>query len=425
MRQASRLWSCALLALCLAFPATTALAQKDEKKPPPTRRTQVLGKAVYDQLEKAQQASDAEDYPKALQILNGIKRDWESLNDYEKAMLWNFYASVYYGMEDLDKTLMAYQNVLKQEQLPEGLRNAAMFATAQLYLVSEQYTKALAILDRWLQIVADPRPDAYILKAQALYQLERYAAAEEPIIQALRLAQQREQSPRESWLSLLMAVYYEQDKIAKAANVLEILVARFPKTAYYRQLAGMYGLLGRETDQLAVTRAAYEAGMLDSEAQIMNLARMYLAKEAPYPAIKVLRQGLKDKTLKEDKDVLQLYAQALSFGQEHEAQIPVLKKLANKTGESRHYIYLGQALSALARYAEAADAYRAALKDEKLERPGDTWINVGTALYNADKLEPARKAFREAMKFDKSRDNAQKWISFIGREIERKKALEL
>lgn len=412
-----------VVGIVISLQGAPALAQKEKPQPPASRRTQVLGQSVFAELEKAQKATDEDDYDKALSILDGLKRDFAKLNDYEKAMLWNFYAGVYYGKEDIPRTIDAYGNVLKQENLPAGLRNASLFAIAQLYLVTEKYQKALDVLAQWFASVDEAQPDAYILKAQALYQLDRFAAAESPIIEALKIAKERGQQARESWLSLLLAVYFEQDKYSNAAKVLELLVAYYPKATYYKQLSGIYGLLDREVDQIAVQRAAYEAGMLDNESDIMNLARMYLSKEAPFPAIQVMRTALASKAVKEDADSLKLYAQALAFGQEHEAQIPVLEKLAKLTKDGEHAVYLGQALTELGRWTEAADAYRTATKDKDLKRPGSAWLNVGTSLYNADDLEEARDAFRKATKFEDSAEQAQQWIRFISSEIERKAVL--
>ncbi len=412
-----------VFALVLGLSVPMQVDAKERAKPPPSRKTQVISQKVFEKLDEAQKDADAKNFAKALATLDELKKNWSKLNDYEKAMLWNFYAGVYYGMENLPKTLEAYANILKQDNVPEGLRNTSLYAIAQLYLVSEQYQKALDALAQWFKYVDEPRPDAYMLRAQALYQMGRFAQAEEPILEAMKLAKSRDQRPKESWLSLLLAVYFEQEKYERAAKVLELMVALYPKPSYYRQLAGIYGLLDREVDRTAVTRAAYEAGMLTKEADILNLARIYLSQEAPYAAIKVLRSAFKNESIKEDKDSLKLYAQALAFGQEHEAQIPILEKLAKLTGDGEHYIYLGQALTDLARWTDAAKAYRSALNDKNLDRPGNAWINVGTSLYNADQLEEARDAFRKATKYERSEKQARNWINFINKEIERKEFL--
>ncbi len=198
----------ALLILGSLVMAEAALSADEKKKPvrPPTKQTQVIRAETFKKMEEAQKAYEAKDYAAALRSLDALKAKFDKLNDYEKATLWNFYAAVYYGQDDAAKAREAYINVLKQPNLPEGLRNNSLYALAQLYFIAADYDKAIAVINKWLGVVQDPQPDGHVLIAQAYYQQQKYAQTEKSLLEALRIAKARQQAPKENWLALLRAV---------------------------------------------------------------------------------------------------------------------------------------------------------------------------------------------------------------------------
>ena len=396
--------------------------KKDKPVPPPTKQTQVIRAETYKGMEVAQKAFEAKDYTGALSALDGIKAKEAKLNDYERATLYNLYAAVYYAQDNVPKAIEAYITVLKQPNLPDALRDGSLYAMAQLYFISEQYPKAIVVVKKWLAGSANPSPEGWALLAQAYYQTEQYKEAEQALVQSLRISKERGQQPKESALALLRAIYYERKEYAKAAKVLEILVSMFPgKAAYWQQLAGMKGLLDQQREQTSLMHAAYRGKLLTNEPDLLNLARLYMVQDAPYAAVRLLTQGLKDKRVKPNPQNLELFAQALAMSREYEKQIPVLKKLAEVSANSRHYMYLGQAYNELGNWAEAATAFRAALKGS--DKPADIQMQLGTALFNANRFAEARSAFVAAQQSDSQAQQAAQWVKFVDQEIARRAAV--
>lgn len=406
--------------------SSLAYAEKDkDKKPvrPPTKVTQTLSQKVFKQLEVAQKAFDAKDYKGSLAAMDTMYAGYEKFNDYEKATYWNFMAAVKYSLNDTKGAIEAYMNVLRQNNLPEGLRNSALFAQAQIYFISEDYKSTIKVLQYWFKLVPDAQIDAYVLLAQVYYQQGNYKLARDTMLTALRKAREKGESLRENWLALLRASYYELGDYPNSAKVLEILAANYGKDTYWLQLSGMYGLMGDQKKQAEIMNAAYAGAMLKSQADQLNLARLYMASDAPYLAVKLMRQGMKNKVIELKADNLQLFAQALGLAREYDAQIPVLTKLASMTGESRHYIYLGQAYSQTSKWPEATEAFRSALKGKDVGDRGSILMQLGTALYNGNKLEEARDTFEQAVGSKGAGEGAANWVKFIGAELQRKRAL--
>jgi uncharacterized protein HemY len=326
-------------------------------------------------------------------------------------------------MNDTKGAIESYMNVLRQKNLPEGLRNSALFAQAQIYFISEDYKSTIKVLQYWFKLVPDAQLDAYVLLAQVYYQQANYKQARDTMLIVLRKAREKGETLRENWLALLRASYYELGDYPNSARVLEILAANYGKDTYWLQLSGMYGLMGDQKKQAEIMNAAYAGAMIKSQADQLNLARLYMASDAPYLAVKLMRAGMKNKVIELKADNLQLFAQALGLSKEYDAQIPVLTKLASMTGESRHYIYLGQAYSQTNKWPEAAEAFRSALKGKEVGDRGSILMQLGTALYNGNKLEEARNTFQDAVGSKGGGEGAANWVKFIGAELQRKRAL--
>lgn len=419
--------------LLLAFVAASVVSlsgfaiakeKKEKPVPPPTKQTQVIRAETYKGMEVAQKAYEAKDYAGAVVALDALKAKEAKFNDYERATLYNLYAAVYYAQDNVPKAIEAYITVLKQPNLNDALRDGSLYALAQLYFISEQYPKAIAVVKKWLAASANPSPEGYALLAQANYQIQKYAEAEQALVQSLRISKERGVAPKESALSLLRAIYYERKEYAKAAKVLEILVTQYPgKAAYWQQLAGMRGLLDQQRDQTTLMHAAYRGKLLTTESDLLNLARLYMVQDAPYAAVRLLTQGMRDKAIKPSTQNLELYAQALAMSREYEKQVPVLKKLAELSGEAKHHIYLGQAYNELGQWTEAVAAFRSALKAKNMDKTADVQMQLGTALFNANRYAEARQAFVAAQQSPTLAQQAGQWVKFVDQEIERRKAV--
>jgi tetratricopeptide (TPR) repeat protein len=402
------------------------LAAADTKKPdkPQTRVTQTLSQATYKQMDLAQKAFEAKDYKGAEAQLDVLKAKEDKLNDFEKATLWNLYAAVYRSEEDNKRAVDAYVQVLKQNNVPEGLRDNALFSLAQTLFLMEDYQRSIKIMDKWFAVSPDPQPDAYMLQAQAYYQLQRYEQARGPILKALTIAKQRQQPIKENWLGLLRAVYFEQKNYDDATKVMEVLVNLYPKDVYFTQLAGLYGLQGDQKRQAELMHAAYIGGFVSNKNDVLNVARLYLAQSVPQRAVDLLKARLRDKTLDLDIENLQLLAQSLSLARDTDEAIPVLNKLAVMSGESKHYNYLGQAYMQQGTWDKAAEAFDSALKAKDVANADNLRMQLGTALYNDGKLQAARSAFGAISSSSPNGEAAANWIKFIGTEVDRNNALK-
>ena len=100
----------------------------------------------------------------------------------------NYLGFIYYNMDDIPNALKTYQQMIRVPGLEPQLLKATTYTVAQLYTMEEQYANALRSLDEWFVMETNPAPDPFILKAQNLYQLQRYEEMIEPVENAMRVA---------------------------------------------------------------------------------------------------------------------------------------------------------------------------------------------------------------------------------------------
>ncbi|HEX7027350.1 MAG TPA: CDC27 family protein [Gammaproteobacteria bacterium] len=387
-----------------------------------TRRTPALKEKTYKALAEAQTAFDASNYAGALEILNNLKAD-QGLNSYERAMTWNYIAYVYSGQEKYQQSINAFKQVLAQPEIPEALEQQTLYALAQLYLVTDNQKEAITVLKKWFTLTPNPSPDAYVLLAQAYFQLDDYKSAVAEAEKGLAATYKLGEQPKELLLQLLRAGYVELDNNPKLIDVLELLVKLYPKGDYFAHLSALYGERGDEVRQLLTLEAAYDGGYLDKQNQYVALASLLLSNDVPYKSAKVLTQGIDKKIVEESVNNLRLLAEAWRLAQEHQDAIKVLQKAAKKAEDGELYIRLGQSYAELDEWQNCINAMREGLKKGKLDRPDQANLTLGQCLFNDNDLDGAIAAFTRARTDERSRKFSDQWITFLKNEKDRRQRL--
>ena len=253
----------ALLAGCLAL--GPAMAQDDderaERDAQKTKQAQAVSKEVYDRIQKAQEMVDAKDYRGALKLLNNLY-DPDKLTEYEQANVLNYIGFVYYNMDDVNNALRTYERMIAIPSLEPQLLKQTTYTVAQLQTMQEQYSKALVTLDRWFTMETNPAPEPYILKAQNLYQIQRYNDMIAPIETAMEVARKREKPVKEDWYVLLNFAYFQNENYRMVRDIQKILLVNWPKKRYWFSLAGAYTELGEEDNLINAYASAHTQGML-------------------------------------------------------------------------------------------------------------------------------------------------------------------
>jgi len=420
----------AIALVCMLMATDAVLAKDDDSeaerrsKQQQTKQAQAVSKAVYDKITKAQDAVDAEDYAGALKLLNNLYNP-DKLTEYEQSNVLNYIGYVYYNMDDIVNAMRIYEKMLAIPSLEEQQRKQTTYTLAQLYMMEEQYSKALTTLDRWFMLETNPAPEPFILKAQVLYQLDRYGDMIEPIENAMKVAEKRNKPVKEDWYVLLNFAYFNQENYLKVRDIQKILLVNWPKKRYWFALAGAFTELGEDDKLIMAYASAHTQKMLEKESELVTMAQLFMQREVPYKAATLIEKEMAAGRISKSGKNYRLLSQAWQLSMEDEKAIPALKEAAGQADDGELDVRLGNAFLNTGKYDECVASVRTGIRKGGLKSPDNAQISLGMCLYNLRQYQTSIKSFQAAARTARSRRVSNQWINVIRADIERNKQIRL
>lgn len=406
---------------------TSAVAQQqteEENAAQQTKQAQAVSKEVYDKIQAAQEQVDAKDFAGALRTLNNLYNP-DKLTEYEQSNVLNYIGFVYYNMDDMPNAIRTYERLIAIPSLEPQIGKQTTYTLAQLYMMEEQYDKSLSALDKWFVMETNPAPEPFILKAQALYQLQRYRDMIQPIENAMQVARNRGTEVKEDWYVLLNFAYFQQENYAMVRDIQKILLANWPKKRYWFSLAGAYTELGEDDNLINAYAAAHTQGLLERESEFVTMAQLFMQREAPYQAAMLLESEMTKGRVEKSERNYRLLSQAWTLAQEDDKAIPALQQAARMSSDGELDVRLGNAYLNIGQYEECVTAVRAGLNKGGLRNPENAQVSLGMCLYNLHQYQQAIGAFEVAARNASTQRVARQWISVIGAEVERNEQIRL
>jgi hypothetical protein len=401
-------------------------AQADKKSYRASKKVPAMRNRVYSQLARAQQLADKGDKIQGFEVLGEVEERLDSLNSYERAMLFNFYGFMYYGNDDLALAIDSFNKVIAESAIPDSLIISTLYSLAQLSMQQQDFKSALDYLTQWRNLNDKTLTgNQEMLFAQVYFQDKDFVNSLKHIEIAVSLVEAKNKLPKENWLTLQRATYYELQQPKQVTKVIEKLVRLYDKPQYWLQLSSMYGEIGEEDKQMAVMEAAYQAGYITKATDIITLSQLYLFHGAPYKSAAVLDDAIDQGSIFADEDNLSMLARAYLAAKEDDKAIKVLIRVSDMTPSGKHDALLAQtylnneqwpaainaAKLALARYAEHTQSNLKNVKDI-----ANMHLIVGMASFNVKSFERSLAAFAKASQFVSTKKTALQWGKYVERE---------
>ena len=446
-----------LAAFFIVTPISIEVQSQTDKKPIKYKKARALQSStakkmakVYEALEVVDEKGEpAPDMQIVLSILTELRNDMANLKSYDRSVMWNAWAFVYFQDGDYPKAMDAYSRLINEPEVTIGLRVQALLSLAQLNLLQENYAKGIELILQWMSEVETVTAQSYSLLGQAYYQTGNFKKALSSMETAVTMAEEEGYKPRENWYVIMAASIGEmkeeigeKESLLRQIDIYEILVNLFPKKQYFIQLGGGYGQLGRERDYMITLKAAYQKDFLNRESEYLALTQLLLLNQNPYWAAEVFENGQKkmitivDEKTEEEKIVpvvkdteknLKLLADAWRMAQEIDRAIPILEKAAKMSKDGESYVLLGNLYLSEDRLEEAASAINKGLEKGKIKKLSPVYLTLGQVYFELQEFENAKKNFRIAArdKDKKIKQQANNWIKYTENEEIRVKNLAL
>ena len=415
------LYAAPLLAKLAGLSPMASVYAAEVERPETTKKHAVKVPAmrdrVYSQLARAQKLADEGDSEAGFAVLDQVKDRLDSLNSYEQAMLWNFYGFMQYALDDIPSAMISFEQVVKAPGIPESLLLATTFSLVQLSMQQQDYSHALSWLEKWQQANSKALTTTQqMLFAQVHFQRQEYQTSITYINKALSLSTAAGEIPKEHWLILQRAAYYELKQADNVTKVIELLVKYYDKPEYWLQLGGMYGETGQEEQQLAVMETAWQAGYIVKSSDIIALAQLYLYHGVPYKAATLLDEAMEKGDVITQTQYLDLLAQAYMQAKEEQLAIPVLKKAAEIADNGRYDAMLAQSYLNLEQWQLAISRAAKALERGELKQPGNMFLVLGMAHFNLQNYDDSIQALERAGDITQSEKMAKQWLAYVNKE---------
>jgi len=451
MRKQISFFFFSILAISFSFSSLYIGAQEDEalkKQPVKYKKARALQAStakkmakVYEALEVVDDKGEpAPDMETVTRILTELRNDKDELKSYDRSVMWNAWAYVYFSSEKYTQAMDAYRKLIAEPEVTIPLRTGALLSLGQLYMVQEDYERGIQYVLQWQKEIEKVTAQSYALLGQAYFSLEDYKKSLSSIETAIKLAEEEGYKPRENWyvimaanISEMKSEIGEKESLRRQLPIYEILVNLYPKKLYFIQLGGVYGQLGRERDYMITLKAAHAKDFLDKESEYKALAQLLLLNKNPYWAAEVLISGQKkmitivDEETEEEKIVpvvkdteknLKLLADSLRMAQEIDRAIPVLEKSASMSKDGESYVLLGNLYLSEDRVNEAVASIKKGLEKGKIKNLSQVYLTLGQAYFELQEFEEAKKNFRIAArdKKKKIKTQANNWIKYTENE---------
>lgn len=429
------------------FLVSEAQAQAKKKK---TRSLPGLSEKVLKQLAKVTEAvsPDPEKFPdrkpdwqEGIKLLQKMERSCkDKCNKYELSQIHRFYGFIYASIEDYDKAIIAYQNIVAQApEIPVATELESLYYLSQLTYSQDKFNDSIKWLNKWIALSGEfgreVGADIYFLRSTINYSKDDKRAALKDVTKAISIVEGRDKVAKENWYGLQRAIYLEKEDYKNGLTVLEKLVRHYPKKSYWTQLSGVYGLLERDKDQLHTLDTVNLMGGLKKRQEVVNLAYLYLGEEVPYKAAKILEKGMSDKIVERNVKYLKVLASAWRSAKLPKKAIVALQSAAKaavteakadkdkKSEEGNIHSQLAGLYLDIDDSKKAIESGKRALKAGNLKMPGEVHTNMGIAYYDLQQYKSAVSAFEKAMNDKQFRKFAENWLKAAKQELFRQEQL--
>lgn len=399
---------------------------------PESRRVPGVSQSLSEELAEVQNFIDPEedseqepDIDEALRLLQEMESNIDDYNAYEQAQIYNFLANVHFQLDNVDRTIEAFKKVVsKSPEIPSGLETSTWQVLGKLQMQEENFEEALEAFENWTNLVTSIDADQYYIFSLLFYQMDQSERALAHANEAVRLAEAEDETPEENWYSMQRLLYFEKEDYENTAAVLEKMVRDYPKVSTWRQLSDIYSLLERYDDRLHSLELVYMLDGLEKENILISLASLFLDREVPYKAAKILDKGIyEDEYIEPTSKNLELLANSWSLARENDKAMEEMEKAAAKSDEGDLFARLSALYMLDERYEDSLDAGEEAL-DKGVDRSDQVYLRMGTAYVNMGEYDQAIETLEEAAKDKRSQEAAKQWIEYAKREQKREEDLE-
>jgi tetratricopeptide (TPR) repeat protein len=374
-----------------------------------------VGAKVGKPLKEAMELAQAKKFKEAMAKLQEAKAV-SSKTSYDEYKINEITSYVAFAMGDSATAIKAFDSMLDSAEATAEDRKRILDQLIKFEYQSKDYPSAIKYGSRYLKDVG-PSVDISLLIAQSYYLQKDYAQAITATQSLLRVAEQAGQPAKKEWLDLLRSSQQLAGKDDEAAATLELLLAKYPSTDYWRDTFIIEQNKGKGSERkgLETLRLKMMTGVL-KDSDYMDMAELAFALGFPGDAKMILDKGFSNKVLgtgaNRDREN-RLMAKAQADAAVDQKELPAFEKeaIAKSTGDAD--LKLGYTYASYGEYEKAIEAMKRGLKKGGIKGEDEAHLQLGIAYVNAKKNSEAVAQFKAVPASSKLASIARLWTVYV------------
>jgi tetratricopeptide (TPR) repeat protein len=394
--------------------------------------------------------------PKTYQALNDIQalltenkfsEVEEGLKDLEEnltpgfglALTYQIHAQLFLAQENSTQALNYFNKALALEALKATQAVSLATNVAQLYLADSQIGEAISVLQIRIEAAENEKLGsansmAFITLGSAFQLKQDFKNA----IVWLKQGIERSKRPRENWLQMLMAAYYQLKQYPEAISVLDqLIVINETKEEYWLQQASLQQMLNKPKEALKILQLANVRNILVKEDGLIILVQLLITEGVPERAGRILQVLLEQEKITLNDENWKLLASAWLQSRERKQAITAFinaaeysLQLVEKSLKEQEDVNVNQ----LEARQEAAKLYyrSAQLQFDESDfkgavssfakaralgltgkKRGLSFLMQGNAYFELEDYQNAKVYFSKALAEPNSTNSAKAWLDYM------------
>lgn len=192
----------------------------------------------------------------------------------------------------------------------------------------------------------------------------------------------------------------------------KLIAQALNEQSWWLNLTDVHLMLKDYGNALSVLELAHRKFDLPKD-QIVRLAQLYMHKNTPYLAAKLLTREMERGRIERNAANLELLANSCAMAREHDKEFTILKQLAAMRNDGNLYLRSAHILLSREKWNESAGMQNKALAADNLKNRQQAQLMLGIVYSNTGRMDYAESAFTRACKHHQTKDQAQRWLMQI------------
>ncbi|MCC5995656.1 MAG: tetratricopeptide repeat protein [Oceanicaulis sp.] len=405
----------AVLAVASVAPADAQRrSQQNQGEDDPSQNRQ-MSSAIGEQVLRAREAIDADQFREAVNILNEVSR--RDMTPYERSIVLRMRGAGHYQLDDNRRAIDDFLAAIATNALVRDEVITLRTQIGQLMLISDRINEGIQQLEMAMAAGAELTVPLARMMSQAYVQAERYQ-------DGLRYAEffyNNERNKSEGDYNLMQYYYNQLGRIQDELRVVREMLNAYPASRRsWQNLRALYARLDQEENSFETAKLMYLNGLLEEENEIVGMVAYYSHFNNPYRGAIILEREINSGRVQPTERHLTLLSNLWRQADEFERSIAPLEQLNRIRPSGETALKIAEARFQMRQWSQAEQILTQALDRGGLSNAetGRAWELLGSVRYNQDRIQPAIAAYREATRFPTSRRNADGWIRFINGQIQ-------